>query len=454
MDLSVLDNAGTDDQNISGSGLSGTDLTIGIENGINETVDLSSLLGTDDQDLTLVGNTLTLEDGGTVDLAPYLDNTDDQAITDFTLGAGDILTITLEDGNTRTVDLSSLNDNGTDDQNISGSGLSGTDLTIGIENGTNETVDLSSLMGTDDQDLTLVGNTLTLEDGGTVDLAPYLDNTDDQAITDFSLNNTTNVITLTLEDGGTQTVDLSGFVSTDDQNIADLGLAGNVLTVGIEDGTAQTVDLSAFDDAGTDDQNLTGAALNASNVLRIDIENGTSTTVDLSALDNTGTDDQNITLVGNTLTLEDGGTVDLASYLDNTDDQAITDFSLNNTTNVITLTLEDGGTQTVDLSGFVSTDDQDLTLVGNTLTLEDGGTVDLAPYLDNTDDQAITDFSLNSTTNVITLTPGGRRHADRGPLRIRLYRRPEHSRPWPCGQHPDGGHRGRNGADRRSFRFG
>ena len=35
--------AGTDDQNISGSGLSGTTLTIGIEGGSSETVDLASL---------------------------------------------------------------------------------------------------------------------------------------------------------------------------------------------------------------------------------------------------------------------------------------------------------------------------------------------------------------------------------------------------------------------------
>ncbi|MGB5647296.1 MAG: hypothetical protein WBM55_09245, partial [Muriicola sp.] len=39
----------TDDQNISGSGLAGNILTIGIENGTNETVDLSALVGTDDQ---------------------------------------------------------------------------------------------------------------------------------------------------------------------------------------------------------------------------------------------------------------------------------------------------------------------------------------------------------------------------------------------------------------------
>jgi hypothetical protein len=49
-----LNNSGTDDQNISGSGLSGTTLTIGIENGSNETVDLSSLT---DHDWYEVGGT-------------------------------------------------------------------------------------------------------------------------------------------------------------------------------------------------------------------------------------------------------------------------------------------------------------------------------------------------------------------------------------------------------------
>ena len=82
---STQDGTGTDDQNISGSGLSGTTLTIGIEDGSSETVNLAS----------------------------------------------------LRDGT------------GTDDQNISGSGLSGTTLTIGIEGGSNETVNLSSLSNAD-----------------------------------------------------------------------------------------------------------------------------------------------------------------------------------------------------------------------------------------------------------------------------------------------------------------
>lgn len=63
------------------------------------------------------------------------------------------------------------------------------------------------LPDSDDQQLSIDGTVLTLEDGGTVDLAPFLDNTDDQQITDFSLTGTT--LTITLEDGGTQTVDLA-----------------------------------------------------------------------------------------------------------------------------------------------------------------------------------------------------------------------------------------------------
>src|SRR5699024_11907911 len=81
---------------------------------------------------------------------------------------------------------------------------------------------------------------------------------------------------------------------------------------------------------------------------------GTETTLDHSYRDNKDTDDQQLSLSGNTLGLEDGGSVDLAPYLDNTDDQQ-------------------------------------LTLIGNSLALEDGGSVDLAPYLDNTDEQDLSD---------------------------------------------------------------
>ena len=380
-------------------------LTLALENGGSITVDLSALnnAGSDDQALSLSGNTLTLEDGGTVDLSGYLDNTDDQNIDNLSL-AGNILTVGIEGGTAQTVDLSALDNSGTDDQNLTGASLNTSNiLQIDIEDGTSTTVDLSALndSGTDDQALSLSGNSLILEDGGTVDLSGYLDNTDDQGLS-ISGN------TLTLEDGGT--VDLSGYMdNTDDQAITDFRLDGttHILTLTLEDGGTQTVDLSGF--VSTDDQNLTLTG----NTL--EIEDGNN--VDLSGyLDNT--DDQALSLSGNTLTLEDGGTVNLSPYLDNTDDQAITDFSLDGTTHILTLTLEDGGTQTVDLSTLNNsgTDDQTITTFSLdnathvlTITLEDGNTqtVDLS-VLDNigTDDQNISGSGLSGTDLTIGIENG------------------------------------------------
>lgn len=64
------------------------------------------------QQISLVGNTLKLTGSPDVDLSAYLDNTDGQTVTDLSL-TGNILSITLSGGNTRTVDLSaiSLQDN-------------------------------------------------------------------------------------------------------------------------------------------------------------------------------------------------------------------------------------------------------------------------------------------------------------------------------------------------------
>lgn len=270
-------------------------------------VDLDDLQdNTDDQVLTLSANNLSIEDGNSVSLAAYLDNTDNQTLSYN--ATSNVLTL-LNGG---TVDLSDLQDN------------------------------------TDDQQLTYnaTSNVLTLEDGGTVNLSDLQDNTDDQQLT---YNATTNV--LTLESGGTVNLtDLQD--NTDDQNLT---LSGNSLS--IESGNS--VSLSGF-------------------------------------LDNT--DDQNLTLSGNTLSIESGNSVSLAAYLDNTDNQAL---GYNSGTNV--LTLSNGGS--VDLSDLQdNTDDQTLTISSNVLYIESGNNVDLNPYLDNTDDQQLT---YNATTNVLTLESGG-----------------------------------------------
>ena len=379
---------------------------------------------TDTQDLSLLGNTLSLINGGSVDLSGYLDNTDAQ---DLTL-TGNTLAIS-GDPNTD-VDLSGFLDDTTipDDQTLS---IDGSNNLI-IADGNSVSL-LPYLDNTDAQDLTLTGNTLAVSgdpntdvdlsgyldntdaqaisvasdilsitgNAGTVDLSVYLDNTDSQALS-LSTN------TLSLVNGGS--VDLSGYL--DNTDAQDLTLTGNTLAISGDPNT--DVDLSAYLDDTTipDDQTL---SIDGSNNLIIADGNSVSL---LAYLDNT--DAQDLTLTGNTLAISgdpntdvdlsgyldntdsqaisvasdilsitgDAGTVDLSVYLDNTDSQALS-LSTN------TLSLVNGGS--VDLSGYLdNTDAQDLTLTGNTLALtNDGTTVDLSSYLDNTDQLASLSCSLN-----------------------------------------------------------
>lgn len=75
--------------------------------------------GTDNQQLTLVGNTLTLEDGGTVDLSPYLDN---KNVTSGNYVGGN-LTLTLSDASTVVIDLSNLIADGTETKLTAGTNV-------------------------------------------------------------------------------------------------------------------------------------------------------------------------------------------------------------------------------------------------------------------------------------------------------------------------------------------
>ncbi|MDY8137553.1 sialate O-acetylesterase [Aquimarina sp. 2201CG5-10] len=104
--------------------------------------------GTDNQQLSLTGNVISLENGGSVDLTPILGG-QDQVVQTFSFDTGsNLLTLQLSNDVIQTVDLSSLSGGGS---------------------------------GTDDQQLTRSGNVLTLENGGTpIDLSDFLDNTDNQ----------------------------------------------------------------------------------------------------------------------------------------------------------------------------------------------------------------------------------------------------------------------------------
>lgn len=97
---------------------------------------------TDNQDLTLTGNTLTLtNDATTINLAPYLDNTDSQSLSSTIAGTN--RTINISGGTGTTIDVAD-NDNSTTNeiQNL-GNTVSGTQRTITISGGTSTTIDVA-----------------------------------------------------------------------------------------------------------------------------------------------------------------------------------------------------------------------------------------------------------------------------------------------------------------------
>src|SRR5690554_835118 len=141
-----------------------------------------------------------------IDLSNYLDNTDEQEITELSI-TDNILTISIENGNTKTVDLTTLL-NGThleagEHIQISGTGDADNPYVISSVNTTNET-------------LVIEENILKLIDSdGTelsVSLNDYLDNTDSQNITELYLEG--DQLVIAIENGNTKTVDLSYFFNT------------------------------------------------------------------------------------------------------------------------------------------------------------------------------------------------------------------------------------------------
>jgi len=289
------------------------------------TVEVDGSITNEIQDLQLSGNNLTITNNGTattIDLSAYLDNTDTQ-LTEAQVDAF-------------------ANNNGYLSSEVDGSV-------------TNEI-----------QDLQLSGNSLTITNNGTattIDLSAYLDNTDTQlteAQVDAFANN-----------NGYLSSEVDGSVTNE---IQDLQLSGNNLTI-TNNGTATTIDLSPYLD-NTDTQ-LTEAQVDA-----FANNNGyLSSEVDGSITNEI----QDLQLSGNNLTITNNGTattIDLSPYLDNTDTQlteAQVDAFANN-----------NGYLSTEVDGSITNEIQDLQLSGNNLTITNNGTattIDLSSYLDNTDTQ-------------------------------------------------------------------
>jgi hypothetical protein len=101
---------------------------------------------------------------------------------------------------------------------------------------------------------------------------------------------------------------------------------------------------------------------------------------------------QDLSLTGNTLSLtDDATTVDLSTYLDNTDTQL--------TEAEVDAFVANNGYLTAEVDGSVTNELQDLSLTGNTLSLtDDASPVDLSIYLDDTtlDEAAVDAFVANN----------------------------------------------------------
>jgi len=243
---SLQDGTGTDDQNITGSSFnSGTgDLTIGIENGTNQTFSLDGRYLTSETDGSVSNEGVLSVNAGTATTAIIKSNSfSDDGVA---LEAGSNISIT-ENTTTDVITISATGDGtGTDDQNITGSSFSSTtgDLTIGIENGTNQTVSLD-------------GRYLTSETDGSTSNEGSLSVAAGTATTSIIQSNTSGSSDITLEAGTNVTI--SENTSTD------------VITIN-----------ATGDGTGTDDQNIIGSSFSASTGdLTIGIENGSNQTISL-----------------------------------------------------------------------------------------------------------------------------------------------------------------------------
>ncbi|RJE72039.1 hypothetical protein [Reichenbachiella sp. MSK19-1] len=338
------------------------------------------------QDLQLEGNNLTITSNGsatTIDLSPYLDNTDTQlteAEVDAYAGNNGYLTSFTEvDGSvTNEIELPAqadqagkvLSTDGTSPVWVSNVSTQLTEAEVDAYAGNNGylTAEVDGSVTNEIQDLQLSGNNLTITNNGsatTIDLSPYMDDTDTQLseteVDNFVANN--GYLTSFAEVDGSVT-----------NEIQDLQLSGNNLTI-TNNGSATTIDLSPYMD-DTDTQ------LSETEVDNYVANNGYIT----AEVDGSVTNEiQDLQLSGNNLTITNNGsatTIDLSPYMDDTDTQL-------SETEVDNFVANNGYlTSFAEVDGSVTNEIQDLQLSGNNLTITNNGTattIDLSPYLDDTD---------------------------------------------------------------------
>ncbi|MBW8243824.1 hypothetical protein K1F50_13535 [Muricauda oceani] len=228
-----------------------------------------------------------------------------------------------------------------------------------------------------------------------------LTSTDDQQLTGFNFDDVTNILSLSLENGGNVNVDLSSLkdIFTDSNTaVTSFDIDGTNTNLVITDSDANTfsvalADLAALIDTNTDSQDLSlsGDALSLTG-------DPTATPIDLGAYTETVTGANDLTVTA------DGSGNYTGDYADGDKDDTneLSDLSLDGS-NVLTLSNPATGGNSVDLSGLLGTDSQDLSLSGDELSLTGDPTatpIDLSGYLDNTDNQDASEVDSDTPVDV------------------------------------------------------
>ena len=245
----------------------------------------------------------------------------------------------------------------TSGSNISGDGTSANPLTVtdGDTDATNE-IELPT-GGTN-------GQVLSTDGSGNYTWVNDNAGTDDQNIANLAFDNTTNILTVGIENGTSQTIDLSALLNDADSDpnneIQDLALNGNILTI-TNNSSPTNIDLSSYLD-NTDAQNLTSSVTGGN--ATVNISGGTGTTFSINDADSDPTNEIELPTGGtNGQVLSTNGSGTYSWITDNagTDDQNISGSGLSGTT--LTIGIENGNNETVNLSSLI---DHDWYKVGTT----------------------------------------------------------------------------------------
>ncbi len=390
------------------------------------------------QDLQLISNILSItgKSGATqINLAPYVGTNTDEQDLQF---SGSIISLTGDPDNTQ-IDLSNYDSDVSDD--FSGDWVDLANIPAGFLDGTDDVVDADASITNEIQDLSLTGNNLTITGNAfptTIDLSPYLDNTDllttisgtsgqvltydgsDWAAADIPADGDTDdtnelqdlqfssqVISLS-NDPGSTTINLAPYMDNTDLLATISGTNGQVLTYSSGNWVADDIPADGDGDATNEIQDLELAG----NILTI-TGNASPTAIDLSPYSGTNTDEQDLAFSGGIISLSgdpDNTQIDLAPYLDNTDLLS----TLSGTSGqVLTYDGADWGAANLPADGDIddTNEIQDLQFSSQVISLSnDPGstTINLAPYMDNTDLLA----SISGTNGQVLTYSGGNWVAD------------------------------------------